>query len=151
MTIDLQMLLQSLFGILAAAFAYFIKSTMERVEKSIEDLRNQQMTIQIMDGSIKSLVENLKKIESDVKDASKIAMELNTLQGRLAIFERNEQAIWKRIDELKSWQTETHSIQDKEFDLIRKRTHHFNNRLMVIKGSLEKLQGTCFVDNWNMP
>jgi hypothetical protein len=124
---------------------------MERVEKSIEDLRNQQMTIQIMDGAIKGLVENLKKIESDVKDASKIAIELNNLQGRLAIFERNEQAIWKRIDELKSWQMEKHEIGDKEFEQIRKRTHYFNNRLMVVKGSLERLTGTCFTDSWNMP
>jgi predicted nucleic acid-binding Zn-ribbon protein len=144
MTIDLSAIIQGAFGIGFSLLLYFIKSATERLEKAVEDLRETQTTIRIMQSQ-------LLKIESDVKDASKFAVESSALVNRVTILERNLETAFKKIDECKMIEKTLKDSQEKHNDLVRSRTHFIQNKLMVLKAAVEKQSSSCFTDDWRMP
>jgi hypothetical protein len=144
MTIDISQLIQGAFGLGLSLLLYFIKRSGERVEKSIDDLREMQTSMRL-------LQQQISKIENDVKDASKAVAEIQILTGKQAIQERNLETAFRLIDEIRQWQKDRHEIDDKNSQAIRSRTHYIQNKLMIIRAHLEKNSGVCFTDSWQMP
>lgn len=143
MTVDIAAILQAGFGLALSLLLYFIKGTMGRVEKSIEELRDTQLTIRLIQAQ-------LSKIENDVKNASEYGIKISQIDNRLAIFERNLETAFKKIDECRSLEAKVREDQDKTNDLVRRRTHHIQNKLMIIKATLERSGTVSFQDDWSM-
>lgn len=95
---------------------------------------------------LRSIVVQFEGIKRDIEIAVQSSKDVVSLKEESTILKRDQNSIWKRIDELK----EVSKTLDEQTKMLRNRTHWIANKMMIMKSKAEK-SGWDFKDEWEWP
>lgn len=121
-----------IIGGLCGIIAYFQKSLFDRFEKSND--------------KIEAIVTDWGLIKKDIGNLMHDLDKLSKAAESIVILKRDQQSIWRNVDDLKNRCTKLEEISE----VVRERTHFLANKLTVIRGKMEE-EGSEFAEDWEFP
>jgi len=95
--------------------------------------------------TIRNIENKLLKMEHDIETAIQFANEMKGFKEEFAVMKRDQNAIWRKIDE----GFKLVADKDSDIELMRKRIHFLINKIMIIRNKAEKA-GWEFKDDWGI-